>query len=212
MRIIAVATVLSLLACSPRSSPGGVVEVRDYQGEKLSSISGFRENSINGPQRVDSAAYRLKVTGLVQRPLEKSLEQLAGFRVDKRRVRLNCVEGWSVVILWEGIHVMDLLDSTGVDSGATTVIFHAVDGYTTSLPLAFVKEHDLLLAHRMNGVVLPAARGYPFELVAENKWGYKWIRWVDGISLGADTTYRGFWESRGYSNDGSESGPMFDRR
>jgi DMSO/TMAO reductase YedYZ molybdopterin-dependent catalytic subunit len=44
------------------------VQVREYQGERLSSINEFRENSISGPQYVDSQTYRLKITGLVQQP------------------------------------------------------------------------------------------------------------------------------------------------
>ena len=50
-------------------------------------------------------------------------------------------------------------------------------------------------------VVLPPNREFPFELVAEDKWGYKWIRWITKIELSRDENYRGFWESRGYSND-----------
>jgi DMSO/TMAO reductase YedYZ molybdopterin-dependent catalytic subunit len=54
----------------------------------------------------------------------------------------------------------------------------------------------------MNGVTLPAERGFPFELVAEDKWGYKWIKWVSEIELTDDAGYKGYWESRGYSNSG----------
>jgi DMSO/TMAO reductase YedYZ molybdopterin-dependent catalytic subunit len=62
----------------------------------------------------------------------------------------------------------------------------------------------------MNGAVMPVERGYPFELVAEDKWGYKWIRWVDGIELSADSVYRGYWEKRGYNQKGDITGPMFE--
>jgi DMSO/TMAO reductase YedYZ molybdopterin-dependent catalytic subunit len=85
---------------------------------------------------------------------------------------------------------------------ANTVIFTAVDGYTTSLSLEFVKRRDLLLANKMNQIQLPGDRGFPFELVAEDKWGYKWIRWVKAIELSANADYQGYWESRGYSNSG----------
>jgi DMSO/TMAO reductase YedYZ molybdopterin-dependent catalytic subunit len=90
------------------------------------------------------------------------------------------------------------------------VIFHAVDGYTSSLPLDYIRRNDILLAYSMNGVTLPAERGFPFQVVAESKWGYKWVKWVDGIELSNDTSYRGYWESRGYNNDGEQSGPMFE--
>ncbi len=55
----------------------------------------------------------------------------------------------------------------------------------------------------MNNVTLPPVRGFPFELVAESKFGYKWIKWITKIELSNDEEFRGFYESRGYSNDAS---------
>jgi len=111
------------------------------------------------------------------------------------------VEGWGVDILWEGILLEDLIDSAHALSGARQVIFHAHDGYTTSLPLEYIRDNDILLAYKMNGVTLPPERGFPFQLVAEEKWGYKWIKWVTKIELSDDAGYRGYWEDRGYSDD-----------
>ena len=104
-------------------------------------------------------------------------------------------------ILWEGVKVADIIDQAGVQDGANTVIFYAVDGYTTSLPLDFVRNNDILIAYKMNDVVLPPERGYPFQLVAQDKLGYKWIKWLDKIELSNDPEYKGYWESRGYSNE-----------
>jgi DMSO/TMAO reductase YedYZ molybdopterin-dependent catalytic subunit len=59
----------------------------------------------------------------------------------------------------------------------------------------------------MNNVTIPPERGFPFELVAESKYGYKWIKWVTSIELSNDTEYLGFWESRGYSNDATITQP-----
>jgi DMSO/TMAO reductase YedYZ molybdopterin-dependent catalytic subunit len=53
----------------------------------------------------------------------------------------------------------------------------------------------------MNGVVLPPERGFPFQVVAESKLGCKWAKWVTGIEVSNDSSFRGFWESRGYDND-----------
>ncbi len=152
------------------------VEVREYQGEKLGSVEDFRENSIKGPQQIDAAAYRLKVTGLVNKPGSYTYSEVtSGHAAYEKVVQLDCVEGWSVKVLWEGLLVSDLIKEAGAKSGANTVIFKAADGYSTSLPLAYLDDNDILLAYRMNGVTLPAERGFPFQLVAQDKWGYKWI-------------------------------------
>jgi DMSO/TMAO reductase YedYZ molybdopterin-dependent catalytic subunit len=186
------------------SKPSGVAEVRSFQGSTLSTIGSFRENSIKGPQRVDEASYRLAVTGLVNSPGNYTYQQVLGtFPSYSRVVTLHCVEGWDVTILWEGVLVRDLIERAGPAPGANTVIFTARDGYTTSFPLAYLKDRDILMAYRMNNVTLPAERGFPFQLVAEEKWGYKWIKWIEKIELIDDPSYRGYWEQRGYSNTGN---------
>jgi len=178
------------------------VEIREYEGTDLSSITDFRENSIKGPQHIDIENYRLKVDGLVENPLEYTLEKATDNRQGYQKVvTLNCVEGWSVRILWEGVLIEDLIEEAEASPEANTVVFHAYDGYTTSLPLAYVTGQDIMLAYKMNGVVLPPERGAPFQLVAESKWGYKWIKWVTRIELSDDPDYKGYWESRGFSND-----------
>jgi len=179
------------------------VEIREYQGTDLSSITDFRENSIKGPQRIDLEGYRLKVDGLVENRLEYTLGEVTDNHQSYHKVvTLNCVEGWRVKILWEGVLVEDLIEAAKASLEANTVIFHAYDGYTTSLPLDYIMGQDIMLAYKMNGVVLPPERGAPFQLVAESKWGYKWIKWVTRIELSNDANYQGYWERRGYSNDG----------
>jgi len=180
------------------------VQISEYEGEDLSSVNDFRENSIKGPQYIDEADYRLRVTGLVDKEKEYTYREVVeGFRSYEKVVRLDCVEGWSVNILWEGVLVRDLLDRAGPMEGAEVVIFHAYDGYTTSFPIDYFYDNDILIAYGLNNVTLPPERGYPFQLVAESKWGYKWIKWITEIELSDNESYQGFWESRGYSDTGN---------
>jgi len=177
------------------------VQVREYEGAKLSSVNDFRENSINGPQHVDAESYRLQITGLVENPKSYDYDEVIdNYQRYKKVVTLDCVEGWSATILWEGVLVRELIDEAGLLPGAKVVIFHAYDGYTTSLPVDYIMNNDIIMAFRMNEITLPPERGFPFQLVAESKWGYKWIKWITEIELSDDVNYRGFWESRGYSN------------
>lgn len=222
---VLVATVaLAVSACTTGSSPTaggpggtgappkdlGTVEVREYKGERLDAISDFRENSIKGPQYVDRETYRLKIDGAVTHPASYTYRQvLTEESTHTKVVQLDCVEGWSVKILWEGVLLSDLIEHSSPKPGAVTVIFHATDGYTTSLPLSFVRDRQILFAYKMNGVEIPPERGFPFMVVAEDKWGYKWCKWVTEIELSDDEFYRGFWESRGYARDGDLRKPFF---
>jgi DMSO/TMAO reductase YedYZ molybdopterin-dependent catalytic subunit len=187
------------------------VEVREYQGQNLSSVNDFRENSIKGPQNVDAESYRLEVSGLVQNQSQYTYDQIINeYALYKKVVTLDCVEGWSVKILWEGVLVKDLLNEAGLLPNAKVVIFHAYDGYTTSLPIDYILNNNIIMAYKMNDVVLPAERGFPFQLVAESKWGYKWIKWITEIEISDNTSYEGYWESRGYSNSGGLNESFFD--
>ncbi|HVP95388.1 MAG TPA: molybdopterin-dependent oxidoreductase [Methanoregulaceae archaeon] len=191
------------------SSVLSTVEIRDYQGQKLDSVTDFRENSIKGPQHINITTYQLAVGGLVDRPLNLTYGEVLAYPHYEKVVTLHCVEGWDATVLWDGVRVIDLLNEAGVRPGANTVIFYAYDGYSTSLPLDFVKNNNILLASGMNNVTLPVDRGFPFQLVAEDKWGYKWIKWVTKIELSDDPGYRGYWEQRGYSLNGNLSESFF---
>ena len=149
------------------------------------------------------------MTGLVDQPKNFTYDQVLQLPKYKKAVDLNCVEGWSAKILWEGVQVKDLIDSAGPQAEANTVIFSAQDGYTTSLPLDYIRNNSILLAYKMNDVILSPAKGFPFQLVAEQKWGYKWIKWVTKIELSNDPNYKGYWESNGYNNNGDVKGSKF---
>lgn len=206
------AALLTACTAEEMDGPGELVsvEITEYQGEKLSSVTDFRENSIRGPQYVDIEDYQLQVGGFVEIPEFYTYDQVINDNDSYTKlVRLDCVEGWSVDILWEGVLVRDLIEKSGALPEAKTVIFHAYDGYTTSFPIEYIMDNDILLAYKMNEITIPPERGFPFQLVAEEKWGYKWIKWVTAIEL-FDGEYRGYWESRGYSNDASLDKPFFE--
>jgi len=188
------------------------VEIREYQGERLSSLNDFNENSIEGPQRVDINEYILEIAGLVQETKKFSYnEMINNFNHYKKVATLDCVEGWIVKILWEGILVKDLIGKDNILPKAKIIIFHAYDGYTTSFPINYIFDNNILLAYKANEIILPSNRGFPFMLVAESKWGYKWIKWVTKIEISDDEAFRGFWEQRGYSNEGDIDKGYFEK-
>lgn len=187
------------------------VELTEYQGKTLSSIYEFRENSIKGPQYVSREKYRLEINGLVNNSYYLPYDEiLNSFNISKKVITLFCVEGWEVKILWEGIKVEDLLEIAEVTPDAKTIIFYAYDGYSTSFPIEYITDNDIIIAYKMNNVTIPPERGFPFQLVAESKWGYKWIKWITSIELSDDINYRGYWETRGYSNSADLDKGFFD--
>ena len=176
-------------------------EIRDYLGQNLASIADVQENAIRGTQFINTSTYRLEITGLVNKTVEYTYEQIFNFQKYQKVVTLYCVEGWSAKILWEGFLVNDLLKEAGVNSSAVGAIFYASDGYSTELPLDYITNNNIILAYKMNGLMIPPERGFPFELVAESQYGYKWIKWVTKIELTDNPDYLGWWESKGWPNN-----------
>ncbi len=178
------------------------IEIREYEGLDLSSIEDFRDNSINGPQYVSEETYELTIKGLVENVTILSYQELiSNFSLHKKVVTLYCVEGWNVTIFWEGVLLEDLLELVGYTTYSRVVIFRAADGYSTSLPRSYLINNKIILAYKMNSVILPPERGFPLQLVAESKYGYKWIKWITEIEVSDDIAFRGFWESRGWDNN-----------
>jgi DMSO/TMAO reductase YedYZ molybdopterin-dependent catalytic subunit len=167
-------------------------ELKEFNGENLSSIADFEENSIFGVQNIPENTYHLKITGLVNNPLEMTYDEVLNHEHFKKTVTLECVEGWRVKILWEGVLVTDLIKNAGIQPKAVTVIFHAADGYKATIPLDYIISNRIILAHRMNDLKLAPIRGFPFQLVAESKKGYTWIKWVTEIELSGDNPFFNF--------------------
>ena len=206
-----ISSVLILTGCVREDLELDAVEIREYEGERLSSVYDFRENSIKGPQEIDRDSYILSITGLVETPMNYTYDEvITNFTTYKKVVILDCVEGWRVTILWEGVLIRDLLETVQPLPSAEIIIFHAEDGYTTSFPIDYFYDNNIIMAYKMNDVTLPPERGFPFQLVAESKWGYKWIKWITEIELSDNIYYKGYWESRGYANDGDINESFFD--
>ena len=181
---------IAMSACAQERPPG---EIREYKGKRLDAFD------IKGPQKVNSETYRLEITGLVEKPLRLTYREVLALPHIERAITLHCVEGWNEHLLFEGVRLTGLIAMAKPRLGVKTVIFHAVDGDTSSLDYAYVQAKDILLAFKINGRVLDERRGFPFQVAAESKLGYKWVKWVSKIEL-SDKPYRGYWEQRGYDN------------
>jgi len=182
-------------------------EVRSYQGVNLSSIANVRENAIAGTQYINVSSYHLAITGLVSNPLQLTYDDVINNHQSYTKVvYIFCVEGWNATILWQGVLVKDLLMEAGANMSAPVVIFYASDGYSTALPMDFIVSRNILLAYKMNNLTIPPERGFPFQLVAESQYGYKWIKWITRIEVSNNANYLGYWERAGYPNNATIPG------
>jgi DMSO/TMAO reductase YedYZ molybdopterin-dependent catalytic subunit len=190
-------------------------EVSQYQGQNLTPISFYLaylnahpDVAIAGTQFLDQSTYRLAITGLVENQSNYAYDEIVdNFNSTQEVATLPCVEGWSVTMLWQGVPIKEILQQVGVSPNATTLIFVASDGYSTSLPLSYVTQNNISIAYKMNNITLTPQTGWPFFLVAKDQYGYKWIEWLTEINVSNDSNYLGYWESRGYPNNATVLDP-----
>jgi DMSO/TMAO reductase YedYZ molybdopterin-dependent catalytic subunit len=200
MKYIIIINIILTTGLLFNSSVSAEQEIREYKGKSLNPFNREYDNSIKGPANVDIKKYRLDITGLVQVPQSLTYEQILKLPAVKKVFTLYCVEGWSETLLFEGVRLADLLKPAKPKDEIKTVIFFAADGYSSSISYKDAVRLDVMLAYKINGKTLDAKRGFPLQLVAESKLGYKWVKWVSAIQLSKDP-YKGYWEEKGYDND-----------
>lgn len=165
--------------------------------------SGFRIYSVVSflPKRT-AAAYRLRITGLVDEERTLTLAELRGLPATRMTKDFQCVTGWRVPdVAWVGVRLADLLDDVGVRPEATAVRFHSFDGtYAESLTLAQARRDDVLVAYEMLGAPVTREHGGPVRLYVAPMYGYKSLKWLEEIVLTAEVE-EGYWEQRGYDTD-----------
>jgi DMSO/TMAO reductase YedYZ molybdopterin-dependent catalytic subunit len=150
---------------------------------------------------------------LVDNPLSLSYADLQAYPQLSKLNTLNCVEGWNFVAKWTGPALNAIFTDAKLKPEAKIAIFHTSDvsvkGYS-SLDLPYINDRNIIIALKLNDITMPDDRGFPFQVVAESKFGYKWSKWVTEIEISDNLNFRGYWESYGYSNNGDDNGPAFD--
>jgi DMSO/TMAO reductase YedYZ molybdopterin-dependent catalytic subunit len=163
-------------------------------------IGRFRIYSVTGsmPHR-DHGEYRLRVGGLVDRPLSLTYRDLRAMAPTGLTRDFQCVTGWRVhEVQWKGVRLGDVLDRAGVQRGARALRFTSFDGaYSESLTLRQARRNDVLVAYELEGEELSDAHGGPVRLYVAPMYGYKSIKWLDKIEV-TDEVVPGYWEERGY--------------
>jgi len=164
---------------------------------------------------LDPRQWRLKVTGLVGRPLEFSLEELrAGFAHHSMTATLVCaglrrseleafrpVPGelpWGSEAIstgrWTGVALADVLSGAGVAPGAAHVEFTGLDrverddrrfGFGGSVPLAKAMAGEVLLAFELNGAPLPPEHGFPLRALVPGYFGARSVKWLGEVTVTA---------------------------
>lgn len=162
---------------------------REFSPDMMSPV--FKANGSINPQTPEYqsmrasgfADWRLRIDGLVKRPLSLSLVQLMAMPAREQITRHDCVEGWSAIGKWRGTPLALLLTAAGISPRAHYLVFHCADKlrgtpYYESIDLVDAFHPQTILAWSMNDAMLPVAHGAPLRLRVERQLGYKHAKYV----------------------------------
>jgi len=150
---------------------------------------------------IDLTKWDFRVYGLVERPMRWTWEEFRALPQIQVRSDIHCVTRWSRFDnTWQGVAFDEILRRAQARPEARFVVVHAEPEYTTNLPLAELKQDDVLFAHSHDGEPLAPEHGWPLRLVVPRRYFWKSAKWVRAIEL-VDSDRPGFWERNGYHND-----------
>src|SRR5690606_19248655 len=137
---------------------------------------------------VSASDWTLKITGLVDKEVEYTHDQLVQRATVQRITTLCCISNQLNGDLigtaqWTAVPLIELLEEAGVQPGAVDLKFHAADDYEDSVPIEVGLDPDNMVVVGMNGEMLADDHGFPARLIIPNIYGMKNVKWIDRIEV-----------------------------
>ena len=146
----------------------------------------------------DFKDYRLKVYGLVENPVELSLDDLRALGKKTQITLHHCIQGWSGIAAWGGLPLAELIEAGPAEArrqGGRLLLVRrgrrvqtgvAGGQYYDSLSIENALHPQTLLAYEMNYQPLNHLHGAPLRLRVENQLGFKMVKWIQAIEFVED--------------------------
>ena len=164
---------------------------------------GWRIYTISGNMPVfDPASWRLKIGGLVEQPVSLSYDELRALPHVEQVSTFHCVTGWTVNnVHWGGVRIGDVLDRARPKASGHALRFVSMEvPYVDYLTMPQAALRDVMLAYEMDGKPLPQEHGAPVRLIIPEMYGYKNVKWLQGIDV-VPQAVDGYWEDLGYDRN-----------
>ena len=144
--------------------------------------------------------------GLVENPVELSLDDLRAMGKKTQITLHHCIQGWSGIAAWGGLPLAELVKLVRPKPGVRAVVFYSFgeggEGgqFYDSLSMQNALHPQTLLAYEMNFEPLNHLHGAPLRLRVENQLGFKMVKWIQAIEFveSAKSVYQG---EGGYNED-----------
>jgi len=164
---------------------------------------GWRIYTISGHMpEFDPATWRLKIGGLVEKPLSLTYDELRALPHVQQVSTFHCVTGWTVQnVHWGGVRLDDVLGPARPQASGRALRFVSMEvPYVDYLTVPQASLRDVMLAYEMDGKPLAREHGAPVRLVIPEMYGYKNVKWLQGIDV-VPQAVDGYWEDLGYDRN-----------
>jgi len=155
-------------------------ETLDTRNLEVTPIEDFETMGITDYE-VDLSKWRLIVEGAVPTPLQLTYEEIKSLPSMEREILLICPGFFAIHGRWKGINMDQLLRKVKAEKGATHVTFYGPEGNYEKVerfPIEDIRKGKIFLAYGVNGKPLPTKHGFPLRIVAEDRYGGEWVKYV----------------------------------
>lgn len=144
---------------------------------------GFRLMWYNPVPPIDQAKYRLRIGGLIEKPLALTVGDLRKYPQESQSARMKCVQCWSGRATWGGFRFGNLLDSAKPLKKAKAVRIDCADKWYEYFTLSELASPRLMMVLDLAGAPLPDRHGAPLRLLDPSKYGYKSAKLITAITF-----------------------------
>ena len=177
----------------------------------------------NGQPQLDPATYKLRITGLFDKPAEFSLDQIKAMRSIEQVVAWECggngprnnAQGMVSNGKFKGVNLATILKQCGLTADAKEIVFYAADSFmedvthgrgtqhvdksyfARSLSADHAMKPEIMLAYEMNGAPLTLNQGAPLRLITPGWYGVAQVKFLNRIHA-QENRFVGKFMSRDY--------------
>jgi len=174
---------------------------------ELTPVSRHYRIDINtSPPSIPETSWRLKIHGLVSKPLEWTLADLRSRQAMHQFITLSCISNTvggdlTGTTRWSGVSLQQLLPDLGLRPNATHLKIQSADGFFEVVALDAIRGDDrVMLTYAWDGLPLPEKHGFPLRIYIPDRYGMKQPKWIESIEA-TDHWEPGYWVMRGWDRE-----------
>lgn len=190
---------------SPEELAARTAAIQGTRPELTSNEDFYRIDINTRPPEVNGGDWRLHVTGLVDAPLELTLDEIRTMPSQTQILTMQCISNpvggdLTSSSRWTGILFKDLLSQAGVQSSAAGAYITSTDSFYEFVTMEDIQDDRCLLVYAMNDEPLPPEHGFPLRVYIPNRYGMKQPKWIENIELVSERV-DGYWVDRGWDKE-----------